>query len=100
MASHACKGAGIRACWTTSATVLNASDAVTASLRAAADAAPTRTCDRVPVGTTGRPMQADSCFVRVRFGSHGVFVFAEPLTERDAAGVAKVTGTRVSVQAS
>lgn len=96
----ACSADGLRACWHTTGSVMAAADAMAASLAATSDMTATRTCDRVPVGTTGLARQADACFVRTRFGDHGVFVFIDPLTERDAQGVGKVVGAQVSVQAS
>lgn len=99
-ASDSCNGDAIVACWETSANVTDTALVLEDSLEGAARTTPRRTCDRVPVGTSGPPMQADACFVRVRFGSHGVFVFVDPVTKRDAAGVATVVGSRVSVSAA
>ena len=98
--SDDCHGDHVEGCWTVSTSVLAVAEALARSLSDLAGSAPTQTCDRVPVGTTGAPISADACFVRTRFGEHGVFVFVDPLTERDAAGVAQVVGSRVSLSAS
>lgn len=96
-----CAGDGsARRCWTVRADVLAVADELTSALSSAAGTTPDRTCDRLPVGTTGVPLSADACFVRVRFGEHGVFVFVDPLTERDAEGVGSVVGATVSLLAS
>lgn len=95
-----CHGDGIAACWHTPLPVAAAADGLVPSLAKAARTAPTRTCDRVPVGSAGAAVQADACFLRVRYGKHGVFVFVDPLTERDAHGLAQVVGSRVTVQAA
>ena len=96
--SRACHGDGIRACWETSASVGEAADHLAQSLGKAAGRRATRTCDQIRVGTTGAPLSATACFVRVRFGDHGVFVFVDPLASRDQRGVATVRGARVVVQ--
>ena len=45
-------------------------------------------------------MTAGACSVQVRFDGRGVLVWLDPLVDRDAAGVADVVGTVVSVWAS
>jgi hypothetical protein len=99
-ASTRCHGDGLVACWIVTQPVPAVADTIVTSLRVPARATPTRTCDRVRVGTTGAPLASDSCFVRVRYGSRGVFVFLDPLVERDPAGRARVVGSQVSVSAS
>jgi hypothetical protein len=98
--SKSCHGDGLVSCWTVPQPVPAVADAMATSLRVPAKATPTRTCDRVRVGTTGAPLESDSCFVRVRYGSRGVFVFLDPLVERDSHGRASVIGSQVSVSAS
>lgn len=95
--STTCRGDGVVACWEVRRPVTAVSSLLAESLGRPAGKAATTTCDRVPVGTTSGSLQADSCFVRVRFGDRGVFVFLDPLVERDEDGVATVVGSLVSV---
>lgn len=98
--STACHGEGTVACWTVNRPVTDYAAALAVALGNSARRKATQTCDRVPAGASAAPLQADACFVRVRFGDRGVFIFADPLTLRDADGVVTVIGSQVSATAS
>ena len=98
--SDDCNGPGIVGCWTSSQPVPRLAEEMSERLALAAGAPVTTTCDEVPVSTTGTPRSSDSCFVRVRYEAHGVFIFLDPLVERNEGGGATVAGSRVVVQAA
>lgn len=100
--STACHGEGMVACWETPTAVQDVARALAASMGDQTQAAVTSTCEAVPV-TTGTTSEAtsDSCFVRVRFKTHGTFAFVDPLVERDAdTGADTVVGSLVSLSAN
>ncbi|GAB7192897.1 hypothetical protein NUM3379_36060 [Kineococcus sp. NUM-3379] len=98
--STVCNGDGQVACWESPEPVKVVATKLARGMDVQADKAAAITCEQVPVGTTGAHLSADSCFVRVRFGSHGTFAFVEPLVERDDTGIASVVGTRISLSAA
>lgn len=98
--STACNGDGQVACWESPEPVEVVATKLARGMDVQANEAAAITCEQVPVGSTGAHLSADSCFVRVRFGSHGTFAFVEPLVERDGAGTASVVGARISLSAA
>ncbi|GAB7192770.1 hypothetical protein NUM3379_34790 [Kineococcus sp. NUM-3379] len=98
--STICNGDGQVACWESPEPVKVVATKLAREMDVQANKAAALTCEQMPVGTTGAYLSADSCFVRVRFGSHGTFAFVEPLVERDADGIASVVGARISLSAA
>lgn len=100
-ASTVCHGDGQVACWETGASVVDVAQQMSRAVQQEAGTAATSTCAQVSVGTAKPAVLADSCFVRVRFGNHGTFVFIDPVSDHDpATGAVSVVGAQVSLSAA
>jgi hypothetical protein len=99
--STVCHGEGQVACWEIGASVIDVAQQMSRAVQQEAGKAATSTCEQVPVGTAKPAVLADACFVRVRFGDHGTFVFIDPVSGRDpVTGAVSVVGARVSLSAA
>ena len=98
--STACAGGGQVACWETSEPVSIVANRLLHAMETRAGKLGSSVCDPIPVTTTGSHFSADSCLVRVNYGSHSTMAWVDPVIEKDDAEVASVVGARVSLSAS
>jgi hypothetical protein len=93
-----CHGDGIVACWQSDQSVDDLTDTLLGSMQRRTDEPVERTCIPAPVGHADT---ARSCFLALRDGDHGVFVFVDPRVDQDEVdGGVVVTGAVVSVTAT
>ena len=99
ISSTECHGDGQVDCWRTTSSVEQTARTVADALDRLTDERIDLSCEALPTEDGAYPPGAESCFVRVRFGDRGTFVFVDPVLDRTD-GAATLTGALVSLSAS
>ena len=99
ISSTQCHGDGQVGCWLTTSSVEQTAREVADALGRLTDERVDLSCEALPTENDAYPPGTESCFVRVRFGDRGTFVFIDPVLDRTD-GAATPAGALVNLSAS